>query len=283
MPGERLCHSMKGNTLNTQIVPIERAEDGALIVSSLTIAEGAEVTHQAVLKLIDQHVDRLGQVGFEIRGGYNNSKVRVALLNEKQATVLMMLMKNTEKVLDFKFALNDAFFQMAEQLQAPVKALSPDEIVAQALQITSARVRELESKVEQDAPKVGYVDSFVADNDALLFRTVASNLFIGETDLRWGLVYAGWIYHDQQRRRNSKNEYVTEHLWSEFSHKKPYFFRTMNHHAPLFKGNAMYSLKITPAGAAAIAAWVSKVIAEHGTFKAAVIALEARYNERKAS
>lgn len=205
------------------------------------------------------------------------------MLNEQQATLIMTYQRNNAKVRQFKKALIMSFFQMAKQLQAPAKQLSPDEIVAQALQITSARVRELETKVVEDAPKVDYVNNFVADNDALLFRTVASNLFIGETDLRWGLVYAGWIYHDQQRRRNSKNELVTEHLWSEFSHKKPYFFRTMNHHAPLFKGNAMYSLKITPAGAAAIAVWVSKVIAQHGTFKAAVIALEARYNERKAS
>lgn len=270
--------------MNTQIVPIERADDGSLIVSSLTIAEGAEVTHQAVLKLIDQHADRLGQVGFEIRAGYNNSKVRVALLDEKQATVLMMLMKNTEKVLDFKFALNDAFFQMARQLQQPAAPveLSRIQILQMAMEAEQKNLA-LEARVAADAPKVDYVNNFVADNDALLFRTVASNLFVGETDLRWGLVYAGWIYHDQQRRRNSKNEYVTEHLWSEFSHKKPYFFRVMNHHAPLFKGNAMYTLKITPAGAAAIAAWASKVIAEHGTFKAAVTALEARYNERKAS
>lgn len=261
---------------------IETDISGKLTVSSLTIAEGAEVTHQAVLKLIDQHSDRFGQVGFEIRAGYNNAKVRVAMLDEKQATVLMMLMKNTEKVLDFKFALSDAFYAMAGRINN-TPALSDEQIVAQALQITTAKVLELEAKIDQDANKVYYVDNMVAENDHHLFRTVASDLMVGEMELRWALVYAGWIYHDQQRRRNSKNEFVTEHLWSEYAAKKPYFFRALNHHAPLFKGNVTYTLKITTPGVAAVGRFVQKILTAHGTLKAALPVLEQRYNERKAA
>ncbi|WP_246168605.1 phage antirepressor KilAC domain-containing protein [Arthrobacter luteolus] len=162
--------------MNTHLVPIERAEDGALIVSSLTIAEGAEVTHQAVLKLIDQHAGRLGQVGFEIRAGYNNAKVRVALLDEKQATALMMLMKNTDKVLDFKFALNDAFFEMARQLQ-PVPSMPqslPDALRAYAAEVEAREA--LAAKVAADAPKVLFADSVATSNTTILIGDLAKIL-----------------------------------------------------------------------------------------------------------
>lgn len=266
--------------LVTPTPTIERSSKGDLLVSSQTIAEGADVTHQAVLKLIEQHSARLGQVGFEIRAGYNNSKVRIALLTEKQSTVLMMLMKNTEKALDFKFALNDAFFAMAEQLNN-TPALTNEQIVAQALQITTAQVKELSSKLEAAQPKADYVDAFVADNDYHLFRTIASDLNVGEGELRWALVYTGWIYHDQQKRRNSKGEIVTEHLWSEYADKKQYFFRALNHQAPLFKGNVKYTLKLTTPGVAAVSRLVQRLVSEHGSLKSAIPELERKYNTRK--
>lgn len=161
--------------------------------------------------------------------------------------------------------------------------LSDDEIMHRALEISAGRVKALEAKVEQDAPKVTYVDEFVADNDYLLFRTVASTLGVGENALRWALVYSGWIYHDSQRRRNSKGEIVTEHQWAEYSHKKDYFQRVMNHEAPLFKGNTKFTLKVTPSGASAVARLVKKVIDEFGTLDEALPELEARYRRKKAA
>ncbi|WP_024819630.1 hypothetical protein [Arthrobacter sp. 31Y] len=76
---------------------------------------------------------------------------------------------------------------------------------------------------------------------------------------------------------------MTEHLWSEYAAKKTYFHRTVNHQAALFKGNVFYSLKITPAGASAIGRLVEKITNEHGSLKAALPILEARYNARKAA
>lgn len=168
------------------------------------------------------------------------------------------------------------------QVQAAPAELSRMEILRLAMQAEQEN-EALKREVAAAAPKVDYVDQFVADNDTHLFRSVASTLMVGEMELRWALVYSGWIYHDQQRRRNSKNEYVTEHLWSEHSHKKPYFYRQMNHQAALFKGNVYYSLKITTPGVPAISRLVTKILAEHGTLKAALPVLEQRYNERKAS
>ena len=71
--------------------------------------------------------------------------------------------------------------------------MTEDDIVAQALQITSARIKALESKVQQDAPKVDYVDTFVADEDLITIRTLASDLKISENELRSILLERKWI------------------------------------------------------------------------------------------
>lgn len=102
--------------MNLSIVPtIERSDDGALVVSSEQIAEGSGVQHKNVLELAATHMaslQRFGTVAFETRplpGGGN--PVRIALLNEQQATLLMTFMRNTEQVVAFKVALVDAFYQ----------------------------------------------------------------------------------------------------------------------------------------------------------------------------
>ena len=55
------------------------------------------------------------------------------------------------------------------------RALTPDEIVAQALQITTAKVKELEAEVEQARPAVEYVERFVGQSsDAVTVDVFAS-------------------------------------------------------------------------------------------------------------
>lgn len=133
-------------------------------------------------------------------------------------------------------------------------ALSEDEIVHQALQISARKVKALEAKVAEDAPKVEYVDTFCADEDTLKFRTVASDLGVSETELRNLLIRKGWIYKEVSRRFSETKGRVEErNRYSEYAHKKPYFYRRMDQDAPRFKGEVMWTLKITPAGASAIA------------------------------
>lgn len=96
--------------------------NGEFFVTSEAVASGAGVQHASVLRVIDDNMDdfeSFGQVGFEIRPGYNNAKVRVALLNEQQSTLLMTYQRNTEQVRQFKKALVKAFYEMARQVQAP--------------------------------------------------------------------------------------------------------------------------------------------------------------------
>ncbi|MGP5391514.1 Rha family transcriptional regulator [Glutamicibacter arilaitensis] len=249
-------------TPETRRALVEHSERG-LVVSSETIAQGASVQHKNVLELINTHplsLERFGQVAFETRPGYNNSQIRVALLNEQQATLLMTFMRNSEKVIEFKVELVQAFYEMAQQLTTQRSPMTEDDIVAQALQITSARVQALENKVAQDAPKVDYVDTFVADEDLITIRTLASDLKIGENELRAILLERKWIYKQESSRWSEKEQRKKPmYRYSAMADKKNYFHAVLAHDAPRFRGEVMHTLKLTPEGAVAVTRLVSQM------------------------
>lgn len=163
--------------MNTQIVPIERADDGALIVSSETIAEGSGVQHKNVLESIARNqadLEEFGQLAFETRPGYNNAAVRIALLNEQQATLVMTYQRNTEQVKAFKLALVKSFFIMAKELAAKVPQSLPDALRAYAAEVEAREA--LAAKVAADAPKVLFADSVATSNTTILIGDLAKIL-----------------------------------------------------------------------------------------------------------
>lgn len=265
---------------------LEQNAVGEVVVTSLTIAQGAGVEHRAVLQLIDKHqakLERFGTNAFEMRsqdrGGH---PVRIALLNEQQSTLLMTFMRNTEKVIDFKVALVDAFFAMAKQLG---QAFDPAKLTKkQALQMaleSEERAELAEAKIKADAPKVDYVDRYVAGSDQLSFKTVASTCRINESKLRELLIACEWIFCEEAERwSESKQEKETVRRYSEYSHKKPYFIQRHEHKAPRFRGEVMHYLKITPAGSEAIARLIKKAIDKHGDLDTAIQVAETRRQER---
>lgn len=118
---------------------------GEFVVTSETIANGAGVEHRAVLQLISNNIadfEEFGQVAFEMRAGYNNSQVRVALLNEQQATLLMTFQRNTDQVRAFKKALVKAFFEIGKQV-APTGANLLALAVIEAQQMLEASARQV--------------------------------------------------------------------------------------------------------------------------------------------
>lgn len=123
-----------------------------------------------------------------------------------------------------------------------------------------ARIYQLEQKVTADAPKVGYIDTYVADEDLLSFSTVASTCNVTEKALRELLIAKDWIYCQQDSRwSNTKGRKVERNRYSEKATKKRYFRRVENHEAPRFRGSeVMHTLKVTPTGAEAIARLVAK-------------------------
>lgn len=75
-----------------------------------------------------------------------------------------------------------------------------------------------------------------------------------ETELRTDLLARKWIYVEHMTRwSESKQEKETVSRYSPYAHKAEYFQPIPNHLAPRFKGEVMHTLKVTPAGAVAIA------------------------------
>lgn len=157
------------------------------------------------------------------------------------------------------------FIECEKQAKAPAAALTEEEVVHQALQITYRKVQELEAKAAEDAPKVEYHDDFVADDDMLTFSTVASSLGIKESRLRELLIDHKWIYKETRTRwSQSKQKKVARYRYTECADKKQYFDRNLHHDVPRFGGQVMYTLMITPAGAVAVTRAVRKWLGGQG-------------------
>lgn len=153
----------------------------------------------------------------------------------------------------------------AEQA-SPARELTEDEKLFEAFQILTGRNerltaenRQLAEKIADDAPKVNYVELYVADNDLLKLRTVAANNNVGEEWLRDLLLEKGWIYVETERRYSeSKGCVEIRRRYSAYAHKRSYFRPIEVHEAPRFKGEVMHTLKVTPQGAEAIARLITR-------------------------
>lgn len=94
--------------------------DGTPTTTSIIIAGGINRPHAGVIKLVRRYrpdLEVFGGVRFEIQpfetcGGVQ--KKEIAILNERQATFLLTLMRNTPVVLEFKKELVKAFYELAE-------------------------------------------------------------------------------------------------------------------------------------------------------------------------
>lgn len=140
----------------------------------------------------------------------------------------------------------------------------------------------LKAKVTEDAPKVEYVKTYVADEDLIIMSTIASRHDIREKQLRGLLRARDWIFlQTSSRWSGSKGELEDMRRWSEYADYKPYFRRVMQHQAPRFKGEVNHSLKVTPQGAEAITRLIERSIKEFGDIDAAVTELEHRKASKK--
>lgn len=244
---------------NTHSINIIEDAEGELRVSSLIIAQQSDNEHRAVLQLIRANSDDLetfGDLAFEMRDrpGVPGPAMQVAHLNEQQATLIITYMKNTDTVRAFKLALVQEFYRMRQAL-APQFSLP--QTFSEALRELASSVEkntELEQKIIADEPKVEYVDTYVADSDLRILRNVAKSIDMAEGVLRADLLERKWIYAEHTTRwSETKQAKETITRYSPYSHKAQYFEPVPNHLAPRFKGEVMHTLKITPAGATAIA------------------------------
>lgn len=128
---------------------------GDFLVSSETIAEGSGVEHRAVLQIIGAYaadLEEFGDLAFEMRDrpGVPGPALRVALLNEQQATLLMTYQRNTDQVRFFKKALVRAFYDVA---RAVVPVESPEQLMARALVTAQGVIERKDEQIAALAPR----------------------------------------------------------------------------------------------------------------------------------
>ncbi len=89
-----------------------------VFTTSLAISEGVGIDHKSVIKLIKTHSNTELLKRFEIsKLSTKGRPIDVIYLDEMQATFLIMLMKNSTKVIEFKEKLTRAFFKQRSFLQ----------------------------------------------------------------------------------------------------------------------------------------------------------------------
>jgi len=125
----------------TKIDVIEQGD--VLVVDSRLIADELGIEHHTFLKTVNKYLDRIesrfGVVRFVVdkplEGSQGGRPEKYALLTEPQATTLMTFSKNTEKVVDCKLALIEAF----ERAKSVIKTVIPQQ---------NDQIRELELRLQ---------------------------------------------------------------------------------------------------------------------------------------
>lgn len=171
---------------------VQQSPEGELTTTSLIIAEGTQVQHASVLRIIrnnEEDFEEFGRVRFEIRpfetaGGMQNRTI--AVLNREHAMLLMTYMRNNIIVRQFKKQLVKAFTDMERRLAAK-PAFDPSQItrleMAQMLLNAETERLALEATNKQLQPKADAYDSFIDAAGSYSMGVVAKMLGLGQNQL----------------------------------------------------------------------------------------------------
>lgn len=261
--------ALAGRTDVLDKVGVLRTLPDDLHVTTDMVAEFYGVPVKTVQTIVLRNPDELDGDGYRVttRGAFEaafNVKVpssasRIALFPRRAVLRVGMLLRDSVVARQVRDYLLDS--------EAPAAAMpTGPELLAHAvleaqrmLTEKDQQIAQLTEKVAEDAPKVNYVELYVAESDLLKLRVVAANNDVPENWLRDLLMDKGWIYVETERRwSNSKNCMEIRRRYSAYSHKRQYFRPVEVHEAPRFKGEVMHTLKVTPAGAEAIARLITK-------------------------
>lgn len=90
-------------------------ENNIPLTTSLIIADKTGLEHRSIFRMIKKYENDLNEFGllrFEIAKPKTGRPLDFAKLNEEQTSLLIMYLKNTEKVRSFKKSINKQFHQM---------------------------------------------------------------------------------------------------------------------------------------------------------------------------
>lgn len=173
-------------------------QNGEAVTTSLIIADGVNHPHKNVISLVRKYKNELARFGrvefkilpFETTGGTQSREV--AFLNERQATFVLTCLRNNDAVINFKIALVQAFFDMAERLKVQDNRTPslPDftnpAIAARAWaeqfeqrQVAESKIFALTNQIKADKPKIDLADKFLDSTGDFIIRMVAKALGVG--------------------------------------------------------------------------------------------------------
>lgn len=172
---------------------VQQSPEGELTTTSLIIAEGTQVQHASVLRIIrdnEEDFEEFGRVRFEIRpfetaGGMQNRTI--AVLNREHAMLLMTYMRNNIIVRQFKKQLIKAFTAMERKLADVRPSFDPSQItrleMAQMLLNAETERLALEAMNKQLQPKADAYDSFIDAAGSYSMGVVTKMLGLGQNQL----------------------------------------------------------------------------------------------------
>lgn len=202
---------------------------GELRASSLDIALHTGTQHKNVLELVAAHAEAFedyGTVAFETRplpGGGN--PVRIAHLNEQQATLLVTFMRNSPVVVEFKKALVHEFYRMRQALAAPAPVeLDRRALALMVIEAEDARIAAVERAVVAEAFKED-----IELNDGLTVRDFHKKYFSEhrEREVNEFFYQRGLLIDERNKRWDDRRE-----VWKDGK----------NHRRPTYKGKPFFYL-----------------------------------------
>lgn len=248
---------------STQLIPLTE-NDGVSAVMGRDLHKFLEVSTR-----YDIWIDRMIEYGFTSEIDYvqkstQSEKLRGGTVKDHILTLDMAKEISMIQRTDKGKQARQYFIECERRAKQSPAAMTRLELIQLAMTAETERLRleaqnqQQAKQIEESAPKVDYHDTYVADEDLLSFRTVASTLNMKESALRELLIAKHWIYRETMSRwSETHGKKTTVSRYSEYAAKKPLFRRVQAHEAPRFRGEVMHTLKITPRGASAISRLVT--------------------------
>jgi len=150
--------------------PVLNNKDGKVFVSSLDIADNFGKQHKNIIRDVEniECTPEFSELNFEPTSYLDKSNRESKCYNITRDGFSFLVMGFTgKKAAIWKEKYIEAFNKIEAELKnTPAPQLSPDEIVQQALLIQGEKVKKLETKIEQDKPKVEFYDA-CANKDGL--------------------------------------------------------------------------------------------------------------------
>lgn len=141
-----------------------KIDNGKAVTTTLAIAEGCDAEHKAVIQLVRNYksdLEEFGRVTFEMQpfetvGG--TQRREIALLNEHQATTVIMFMRNIGVVKEFKKRLVKAFYELTQQINMPSSVPIAPLRYIELLETENAMLRNRKAATPEKTQKKNLLD-----------------------------------------------------------------------------------------------------------------------------